>query len=229
MADQAQEVTEQPVQETVQPEPFKELLGTITNSDGNAKYDSVEKALESIPHKDKHISTIEDENAKLRDELSRRKTSEEILERIQAQSSNKSVADKPQQQLDVSQLESLVESKLQETEAKKLAESNVNKVISSLQNKYGEKAEEMYQKIADDNQLSKNMLHELSSKSPDAVLRLAGVTQKVTTQPPSKLSSSIRTQSLGSSTDNHTSARVKGNTTKDLVNAWKNAGISVNS
>ena len=48
------------------------------------KYSSVEDALKSVPHAQKHIQTLESELATLKEELSKRKTTEELLDEIKS-------------------------------------------------------------------------------------------------------------------------------------------------
>jgi len=48
------------------------------------KYNSVEDALKSVPHAQKHIQTLESELATLKEELTKRKTAEELLDELKS-------------------------------------------------------------------------------------------------------------------------------------------------
>ncbi len=48
------------------------------------KYNSVEDALKSVPHAQKHIQTLESELAAAREELAKRRTTEELLDEIKS-------------------------------------------------------------------------------------------------------------------------------------------------
>jgi hypothetical protein len=48
------------------------------------KYKSAEDALRSVPHAQEHIQTLETEMAHLKEELSKRKTTEELLDEIKS-------------------------------------------------------------------------------------------------------------------------------------------------
>ena len=48
------------------------------------KYSSVEDALKSVPHAQKHIQTLESELATLKEELMKRRTTEELLDEIKS-------------------------------------------------------------------------------------------------------------------------------------------------
>ena len=57
-----------------QPDPYNDLLKGITSEDGRAKYATVSDALNAIPHKEQHISKIEQENATYRAEVEQLKS-----------------------------------------------------------------------------------------------------------------------------------------------------------
>src|SRR5512139_770657 len=60
------------------PQELAELVG-----DGK-KYKSVDDALKSVPHAQKHIQTLEEENARIKAELDKRRTAEELLADIRS-------------------------------------------------------------------------------------------------------------------------------------------------
>lgn len=190
------------------------------------KYATTEAALASIPHAQKHILTLEQENANIKAELEKRKTTEQLLEEIKASTT-------PQAQttassgLDQNTVQQLIAQTLEQNESRRKAQVNIQTVTASFKEKYGDKAEEVYIAIAEESGLSVQNLNSLAASSPSAVLKLAGLENKQTNV--SKINGTINTQTL-SNTNNTTplSARVKsGASTKDLVDAWKTAGKKV--
>lgn len=187
------------------------------------KYQSVEDALKSVPHAQKHIQTLESELAAAREELSKRRTTEELLDEIKSGIQPK---ENPQSvEFDQDKLMQLVDQTLEVKERQKLAKSNASQVAAKFTEKFGTDAETVYKSVAKENGLSEQQLNSLAASSPNVVLKLAGLAE-AKIAPVSKSSSSLNTQALTQKVDSSTlSARVKqGATTKDLVNAWKIAG-----
>ena len=187
------------------------------------KYSSVEDALKSVPHAQKHIQTLESELATLKEELMKRRTTEELLDEIKSGVQPK---ENPQGvEFDQDKLMQLVDQTLEVKERQRLAKSNASQVAAKFTEKFGTEAENVYKSVAKDNGLSEQQLNSLAASSPNVVLKLAGLAE-AKIAPVSKSSSSLNTQALTQKVDSSTlSARVKqGATTKDLVNAWKIAG-----
>lgn len=201
---------------------FAELVGE------GKKYKTAEDALRSIPHAQSHIQKLEEEAKQLRDELAKRKAAEELLEDFKA------TGFKPQGQEDQPpkaepvDYEQIVASVLAKKEAQTKAQQNIDTVISTFKNAFGDKdkAEEMYTKVALESGLSIPALNQLAATSPEAVMRLAGITKKQE-QPAGKVQSTVNLQSTQQGTT-ELSARVKaGASTKDLVSAVQRARAKV--
>ena len=193
------------------------------------KYRTAEDALKAIPHAQKHITTLEEEAKQLREELAKRKTSEELLEEFRATGFQPPLADKQGQGTPVD-VEAIVASVLAKKEAATTAQKNISTVVSTFQNTFGDKtkAEEMYNKVAEESGLSISVLNSLAATSPEAVLRLAGITRKQTETTPGKVQGTVNAQAFGDKPNSELSARLKsGASTKDMVNAWRIAGEKV--
>jgi len=187
------------------------------------KYSSVEDAVKSVPHAQKHIQTLESELATLKEELMKRRTTEELLDEIKS-------GVQPKENLqgvefDQDKLMQLVDQTLEVKERQRLAKTNASQVAAKFTEKFGTEAETVYKSVARENGLSEQQLNSLAASSPNVVLKLAGLAE-AKTAPVSKSTSSVNTQSLNQKVDpSALSARVKqGATTKDLVNAWRIAG-----
>ena len=212
-------VTETTQPTTVLPPEVVEFVG-----DGK-KYSTVEDALKSVPHAQKHIQTLEQELAQTKDELAKRRTTEELLNEIK--SGTTPVEKTSPVGIDQDKLTATVTQVLAQREAEANAKKNITSVTSSFTAIYGDKAEEMYTQIANDSGLSVQQLNKLSATSPQAVLKLAGLTGKQEVSP-AKTQSSVNTEAFNQGSSKETSARVpRGATTRDLVAAWKAAGEKV--
>ena len=222
---------EQPTQEAQQvdnqtPE-FKIPTEALDFVGEGKKYKSAEDALKSVPHAQEHIKTLEEEMAQLKEELTRRKTAEELLDEFK---SGVQQTEATPQSVDLNQdtIMNLVNQTLEQREKQTKAQSNAKSVASKFTEQYGSKAEEVYNKLAQDSGLTVEQLNNLSATSPNVVLKLSGLDAKPATV--GKPSSSINTQALGSTKPTELSARVpKGASTKDMLNAWRAAGEKVKS
>jgi chromosome segregation ATPase len=192
------------------------------------KYNSVEDALKSVPHAQKHIQTLESELATLKEELTKRKTAEELLDELksgiqQPENTTQSVG------IDQDKITELLNQTLENREKQAKAKANADAVARKFVEKYGDKAEEVYNRVAQESGLNAQQLNSLAASSPNIVLKLSGLEGSAT--PVGKPTSTVNTQALTGKADASTlSARVKpGATTKDLINAWKIAGEKVKS
>lgn len=191
------------------------------------KYRTAEDALKALPHAQGHIKTLEDEAKQLREELAKRKTTEELLEELKS-SGYQAPADKQTSPTPVD-VESIVASVLAKKEAATTAQKNISIVVSTFQQAFGDKAkaEEMYNKVAGESGLSIEALNTLAATSPEAVMRLAGITKKQETTP-GRVQGTVNSQTFGDKPTSALSARVKsGASTRDMVSAWHIAGEKV--
>jgi hypothetical protein len=190
------------------------------------KYQSVEDALKSVPHAQKHIQTLETELANVKEELSKRATTEELLQEVRSGLTREA----PPQAVDFDQnrLSQIVEQTLDNKEKLRVAKSNAGSVVSKFTEKYGEKAEEAYLTIAKESGLTVQQLNSLAASSPGAVLKLAGLGNQQST-PVATPQGTVNTQSVGNTQTNAnlTSRVPKGATTRDMVSAWKVAGEKI--
>lgn len=187
------------------------------------KYQSVEDALKSVPHAQSHIQKLEDEMKQMREELSKRKTAEELLDEIKSQGFPEKTSPAT---LDTDALSKVVENALSAREAQKKAAQNIDSVVNAFNEKFGEKGPEQYKLLAQESGLPLEYLNKLAATSPQAVMKLAGLESKQPT--PGRTTSSINTTSM-SSQPSTGSIKVKmvGSSTKELVSAWRAAGEAV--
>jgi hypothetical protein len=218
---------ENPQQDT-QPQGLQLPTEAVDFIGSGKKYQTVEDALKSVPHAQKHIQTLEQELQNLKEELVKRKTTAELLDNFKSglpQENTPQVVE-----FDQDKLAELVDRTLTAKEQQRKAHDNVLSVVNKFTEKFGDKskAEEAYAFIAKESGLSLAQLNSLAASSPSAVLKLAGLTTNAP-QMASKPTGSINTQYMATNQpQQNASARVpKGASTRDLVNAWKVAGDKV--
>ena len=219
--------TQEAQQQDTQTKPFEIPTEAQDLVGEGKKYSSAEEALRSVPHAQQHIKTLEEEMAELKEELAKRKTTQELLDEIK---SGVQPVEKTTQEVGLNQdnIMELVNQTLKQNEQKKTAQANASQVASKFSEKYGSNAETVYNSLAKDLNLTPQKLNELAATSPNLVLRLADLEPNVKTNV-SKTSSSVNTEALAQNkTPQELSARVpKGAKTSDLVNAWRAAGEKV--
>lgn len=227
-ADQAQEApaAEAPAQATTQEAPSSPSAPTIPSGweeyvGEGKKYASVEAAQQAFIHQIKHISTIEQENAQLRELKAKESAAEELLREIRT-SSTTNQQKQTSQGVEVNEdvLSEIIEKKLQQRTQQQIATENAKSVVNTMSAEFGDKAEEVYKKIADESGFTVAQLDQLASTNPKAVLKLAGVNAK--SSPTPVLQGSVNTQSpFAINEKKEPSARVGYNpNSKQLADAW---------
>ena len=222
-ADQPTEIVVEspaPVQDALPPE-VAELVGE------GKKYKTTADALKALPHAQAHILKIEADNAALKEEVTKRAAMEELLNEFKQQglSTREAV---PQAQDNRSQpvdINSAVEAALARKEAQLIAKANADQVIGAFKGAFGDDGEAQFVKLAQENGLSVQYLNNLAQTSPNAVLKLAGLKKGDTPSVPHSQSSVNTESNFSSNQDISAKVKMVGSSTKDVMNAWKNAGI----
>ena len=189
------------------------------------KYQSPEEALKSVPHAQQHIQTLESELAEVKEELTKRKTTQDLLDEIK---SGIQAPETTSQGTEFNQdmLQNVVNQTIETKEKEKVYAQNAKSVAEKFMTQYGDKAETVYNSMALTNGLTIEQLHNLAATNPKLVLRLNEL-ENSGDSPVAKPSSSINTEAFRNQANpkSELSARVKqGATTKDLAAAWKIAG-----
>ena len=177
------------------------------------KYQSPEDALKSVPHAQKHIETLESELASVKEELTKRQTTQELIDELK---SGSQPVENTTQSAEINQdsVMDLVNQTLTIREKKAQAESNAKSVAAKFTAQYGDKAEATYNSIAKELNVTVTQLNELASSAPSIVLKAAGL--------------SAATAPVGNTTTAPAlSAKVESGSTKDLLKAWGRAGEKI--
>lgn len=194
------------------------------------KWHSLDDALKSIPHAQTHIQQLETELRELREQQA---STEEIKAAIEElKSAKQETGERPSDSSfgpdDVSKL---VESAIERRERERVQQSNIQKVVASMTEKFGdsEKAEAEYVKAGEASGLSVADLNALAAKSPQAVLRLVGISESKAPTGSARETSSFRTEALGSN-PNRTERRTvmgSGSIKNDLAQ-WERIKNEIN-
>lgn len=172
---------------SAQPDPVSEYVGE------GKKYRDINEALKATDHAQEHISNLEKEMAELREELNKRLSVEEALEKAKV---NQGSAEIPSTQIDETTIKSFVKNAIVEAETEKEKAINTKSVVAKLSSVYGDKAEQQYIEMAQKYNLPINELNELAGKSPTAVLAMFGIDNSVTQSAPQPSKGSVNTEAF---------------------------------
>jgi hypothetical protein len=189
------------------------------------KYQSPEDALKSVPHAQKHIETLESELAEVKEELTKRQTTQELIDELK---SGSQPVENTTQSAEINQdsVMDLVNQTLTIREKKAQAESNAKSVAAKFTAQYGDKAESTYNSIAKELNVTVAQLNELASSAPSIVLKAAGLS--AATAPVGNTTGSVNTEALtNTASPEALSAKVESGSTKDLLKAWGRAGEKI--
>lgn len=167
--------------------PFADKLMAIQREDGTPKYDSVEAALEALPHANQHISTLEQELLALREEkeqqqaeLLRAKGALEAVDRLVPQGQPNPVNAEPpaaatpqEEAVDVTGIaRQAALDAVNQDRAVAVEKANLDSVVNQISQQFGESAEQRFYGKAQELGMSKEEINALARIKPKAVLAL---------------------------------------------------------
>ncbi len=196
------------------PDHLKELIGE------GKKYATVDKAIESLPHKEAHILRLEQENAQFKEKLSEAIAIEEVYKKLTESAPRETGVTPPSAGMDEASVASVVKRQLLELEQERMAEANVKKVKDALIGKYGDKAKEVYDAKAQEFGVSKDFLNDIVRKSPRAAEELFGIAPKVSNVS-STTGGSINTSALTNNRPPDSKPNPFSVQETDLVKKWR--------
>jgi hypothetical protein len=183
------------------PDEAAELIGE------GKKYATVTDALKSVPHAQKHISTLEEVYTTVKEMLAANGKPPVVGTGTTAPD-----------------WDALLDRKLQALEAQKTAQGNTEQVKQVLVAQFGEKAIEVYKQKATDLGIGVETLNELCAKSPKAALELLGVKPKPTTAASTVTGSTVDPSRLAALQNPQKPKSVMGGApTSELIAAWRAA------
>lgn len=146
------------------------------------KYATIDDVHNAFPNAQKHISTLEEENRLIKEELAKRKTAEELLQDIQNNITPVRNGDTIPPKVDMPDISSLVRQEVERVKVQETYAINQKTVVDELTKVYGEKAREKYAALATDLGVTKEALNQLALTSPTAFFKLAGITPQAPTK-----------------------------------------------
>ena len=208
-------------QDTSSQDVFADKLASITTEDGKPKYTDVASALDSIPHAQAHISTLEKEAAELREKLAREQAARELL----AKQLGDNKSSPAQQGLTEEQVAEIAMRTQQAAQESQKAQANVDSVNATFSELYGEKAVQQMQLIARESGMAISEIRALAAKSPQAVYRLAGInTPPQGSTPPKSPGQGSGDQFTKPKEPVVPKSVMSGSSTADMVANWHAAG-----
>lgn len=168
-ADQAPEAIQPVVQEPAIPPELAEFVGT------GKKYASVAEVYKAFPHAQKHISTLEDENKQLKEELTRRQAAEDVLNALQQRMETPSQTQEQPSVNSLQDIQALVRQELERDKAASISMANQHEVVNKFTQLYGDKAQTQFEQLAKDLSVPITYLNNLAATSPKALYKLAGI------------------------------------------------------
>lgn len=177
-----------PVTSTSTPSPadkLQDLLSQIKNENGEQKYKTVEDALVGLSHSQAFIKTLREEKSALEAQFNEVKpVAEKVteLERVVLELT------KPSQQAPTSAsplsedaVAKLVETTLTKRQQEEIAKKNLTSVVDVVKQEFGDKAEEVFYSKAAEIGLSRAEINSLAARTPQAALKLIGVSGRQST------------------------------------------------
>jgi len=181
------------------------------------KYASIDEVYKAFPNAQKHISTLETDLAAAKEELAKRRTTEELLNDIQTGLATKTV-ETPTVPLTQSQdISQIVRNELVKKQNEDLSLANQIAVVTEFKKIYGEKAQIEFDKLATDLGVPITSLNQLAATSPNAIFKLAGIQAAKPTRS-GTLESTINTTTITPKTEVPSArASLNGNAKEDAA------------
>jgi len=151
------------------PEELTDLIGE------GKKYKSLEDALRSVPHAQGHISNLEKELAELREDLGKRLSAEEALNKILEARQSREEEGTPPPDFSPDTLKNLVKDTYKEMTEEERRSHNVELADKAVRDKWGDKAGEWLAEKAAELGVGVKFLQDTASHSPKAFYNLVGL------------------------------------------------------
>ena len=182
MSDSLFDTTEGTPNPAVEPSPVDALatkLFSIKNEHGEPKYASLEKAVEALQHAQEYIPKLKTEKeqfeaevAKLREELTKRATVEEVISRFTSQPSP--VETPPTSEVpkafDENAVREILQRELSQRDQLTVTQANAKLVATAMTGKYGDKAKEVIAAKATELGMTTKEMEQFAYSKPQAFL-----------------------------------------------------------
>lgn len=203
--------------------PLQELLGSIVDHEGRQKYADPATALKSIPHAETTILSLRQELREAQEQLAKATSVEELAASL-GKSTPKAPAEQPSPETSEVDVAAIVQKTLADMKAAEQAaaqatseEANAHKVRDSLLELYGEKAQEVFSKRAQDLGTTPEGLAQLARTEPQMVLSQFQPSKPST---PNPMFGNVDTSTLSKPAAPELTPP-KGRTTQDMVASYR--------
>jgi len=160
------------------------------------KYASPEAALQSIPHKDSHISKLEQENAEMRAKLEESTKLSDVLSAMKETGENVQPEAQPvSTSTEVPDIAAMVKDVLQQEKEQSMVEGNVKEANKFMMDTFGDKASDVLSKRASELGMTVDGMRELAARSPAAFTTLFPTQAKQ--EQPTSTQGDVNPQALG--------------------------------
>lgn len=139
------------------------------------KYKSLEDAIRSVPHAQGHISNLEKELAELREDLGKRLSAEEAMQKILEARDSRNNEGTPPPEFTPEALKDLVRNTYNDMTAEQKAALNIEQADKAMREKWGEKAGDVLAQKSQELGVSLKFLQDAASTSPQAFYNLIGL------------------------------------------------------
>jgi len=179
------------------------------------KYATAEAALASVPAAQEHISNLETELQTLRDEVSKGKTMEDVLQEIKVARTTETSTTIPvaPEVVDSAAIEGMVDSRFDQRVKVGAEQKNLNAVNSQMTERFGTKASDVVSSKANELNMTVDQLKDIARTSPNAFLSWFPDTAANVATTHEQISSSVSDDAV----DQNTAAPTTG------TNAWYRA------
>lgn len=164
-------------------DPLKDLLASIQNEQGQPKYRDIPSALDGLRHAQSFIETLkaekqalEAEHQRMRSELEKRQSVEDIVGRLANSQGNASTTNT--ESITPEQVAEMVKNQFVNIQTETVKKTNLQSVNDALVKRFGEKAGEVLKAKADELGITVKQLGDLAQQSPNAVLAYFPSTQQ---------------------------------------------------
>ncbi len=198
-----------------------QLLTELLNDDGTQKYKTIEEALKAAAHAQKHISTIESENAELKEKGNASDKLDELLQAVkQSQGSGDGEKDSPTMKPE--DVLGIVKDYFDDTKAAETRQDNIDLVTKIFKDRYGKDASEKLYGKTEDLGLSRKEINSMIANNPNAALKVLGIEAKQE-KPSDSLTTkgSFGTEQFRGTPDTKPKSIMGATKTGELDDAWK--------
>lgn len=211
--------------------PFADKLKEIVNENGEPKYKDLESALEALKHSQEFIpkvigekKTIEGQLEELRQELEKRESVEEVVQKLLGKEPQHQKVEGETRQgetgLDENKVKEMLNNMLDQRTNSQKEDANLNTVVQQLTEKYGEQAKEVITSRAKELGTTPTELEKIARQNPNMALTLLGGVEIKSQAPSKQTQNSNRTPPSKELPKSDKKLITGGASSKEIMDEW---------